>query len=147
MFELIGLNCIFTLNSVFAEILKVCGHILSLNVFIDYCSKAVFFSKIKIWKEGGRTKKQHGSTRSITVWRSILCVINLLFKNCLKHVHHSDLFIALFDLNNLSLYYACQNGVYNNWRKCENVNSKWFLICFPEGTIKQSSVLGMFTAT
>ena len=24
---------------------------------------------------------------------------NLLIKNCLKHVHHSDFFIALFDLN------------------------------------------------
>ena len=33
---------------------------------------------------------------------------NVLFKNCLKHVHHSDLFIALFDLYSLSLHYACQ---------------------------------------
>ena len=39
---------------------------------------------------------------------------NLLFKNCLKHVHHSDLFIALFDLNSLYLHYTCQNGVYKN---------------------------------
>ena len=37
-----------------------------------------------------------------------LCMNNLLFKNCLKRVHHSDLFIALFDLNSLSLQYACQ---------------------------------------
>ena len=46
---------------------------------------------------------QRGSTRSITIWCSILCMSNLLSKNCLKHVHHSDLFIALFVLNSLSL--------------------------------------------
>ena len=41
--------------------------------------------------------------RGITIWCSIFCMNNLLLKNCLKHVHHSDLFIALFDLNSLSL--------------------------------------------
>ena len=30
---------------------------------------------------------------------SILCINDLLFKNCLKHVHLKDLFIALFDLD------------------------------------------------
>ena len=34
VFELLGFNCIFTLNSVLAEILKICGQILSLNVFM-----------------------------------------------------------------------------------------------------------------
>ena len=32
-----------------------------------------------------------------------ICTNNLLFKNCLKREHHSDLFIALFDLNSLTL--------------------------------------------
>ena len=73
---------------------------------------------------------QHGSTRSITIWCSILCMNNLSFTNCLKHVHHSDLFIALFDLNSLSLHYACQNEVYNNWKRCENVNSNGFRYVF-----------------
>ena len=65
-----------------------------------------------MWERG--EEKQHGSTRSITIWCNILCMNNLLFKNCLKHVHHSDLLIALFDLNSLSLHYTCQNGVCNN---------------------------------
>ena len=41
--------------------------------------------------------------RGITIWCSIFCMNNLLLKNYLKHVHHSDLFIALFDLSSLSL--------------------------------------------
>ena len=56
-------------------------------------------NKNKERKEGGRGKKQYGSARSITIWCSILRMNNLLFKNYLKYVHHSDLFIALFDLN------------------------------------------------
>ena len=34
VFELLVFNCIFTLNSVLAEILKICGQILSLIVSI-----------------------------------------------------------------------------------------------------------------
>ena len=34
MFELLGFNCIFTFNPVLVEILKICGQVLSLNVFI-----------------------------------------------------------------------------------------------------------------
>ena len=34
VFELLGLNCVFTLNYVLVEIIKICGQILSLNAFI-----------------------------------------------------------------------------------------------------------------
>ena len=54
------------------------------------------------------------------------CFYSLLFKNYIKNVHHNDLFISLFDLNSLSLHYICRNGVCNNWKRCENVNLKWF---------------------
>ena len=77
-------------------------------------------------KRGREEKKQYGSACSITIWCSMLRMNNLLLKNYIKNVHHSDLFISLFDLNSLSLHYICRNGVCNNWKRCENVNLKWF---------------------
>ena len=104
------------------------------NLLFKNCLKLVYHSNLFIALHD--INSQHGSARSITMWCSILCMNNRLFKNCLKHLPHSDLFIALFDLNSLSLHFACQNWVYNNCKRCENVNSKWFPICFPEETIK-----------
>ena len=68
--------------------------------FYSLVLQSCFLFKNKNMKRGREEKKtQHGSTRSLTIWCSILCMNNLLFKNCLEHVHHSGLFIALFDLN------------------------------------------------
>ena len=116
--------------------------------FYSLVLQSCFLLKNKNMKRGReRGKKQHSSNWSITIWCRILCMNNLLFKNCIKNVHHSDLFIALFDLNSLSLHYVFRNVVYNNWKRCENVTLKWLPICFPEVTIKQSSVLERWNAT
>ena len=71
--------------------------------FYSLALQAVFFSKKKYEKREGE-KNQFSSTRSITIWCSILYINNLLFKNCIKNLHRSDLFIALFDINSLSLH-------------------------------------------
>ena len=135
--------------------LKLCTCWGSYNLWSDFESQcfyslalqSCFLFKNKNMKRGREEKKQYGSACSITIWCSMLRMNNLLLKNYIKNVHHSDLFISLFDLNSLSLHYICRNGVCNNWKRCENVNLKWFSICFPGGTIKQSSVLEMWTVT
>ena len=66
--------------------------------FYSLVLQSCFLFKNKNMKREREEKKQHGSTRSITIWCSI-CMNNLLLKNCFKHVHHSDLLVAFFDLN------------------------------------------------
>ena len=54
---------------------------------------------MKIWKEGERRKKTACFDSQYNNMVQPIMYEYLLFKICLKRVHHSGLFIALFDLN------------------------------------------------